>query len=229
MNQSLSRSRFTMNALWLLTLMVLALPALQAKDLPKTTDDGLELVEHTKLRAVYMKPGASLAQYDRVAILDCFVSFKKNWQRDYNDQAVGLEDRVSQKDMDEIKQRLADEFKQVFTKELEDKGYEVVTGGAKNVVVLRPAIINLVVTAPDTMSPGMEQTFVASAGEMTLYMELYDSLTSDLIARVIDPEAARDEGGFGMSNRVTNKADADRILRKWADSLRSHLGAVQAH
>jgi hypothetical protein len=34
---------------------------------------------------VYIKPGASLEQYDRLAILDCFVSFKKHWQREQRD------------------------------------------------------------------------------------------------------------------------------------------------
>jgi hypothetical protein len=62
---------------------------------------------------------------------------------------------------------------------------------------------------------------------MTLYMELYDSVTGDIIARVLDPQAA-DRGGFTMeASRVTNKAEADRILRKWASLLRSHLGTVQ--
>ena len=130
----------------------------------------------------------SLARYDRVAILDCYVAFRKNWERDYNNEAMGLNQRITQKDIDRIKQQLADEFRKVFTKELQDKGYQVVDDAAADVLIVRPAIIDLDITAPDTMSPGMEVTLVASAGEMTLYMELYDSLSSELLARVIDPE-----------------------------------------
>ncbi len=199
-----------------------------AKDLPKTSHDGLELQENTKLRAVYLKPGATLAQYDRVAILDCYVAFAKHWERDYNDDAVGFEDRVSKKDMENIKKRVAAEFKKIFIKELEEKGYEVVTMGAEDVLVVRPSIMNLEVTAPDLMTPGMSSNFVASAGQMTLYMELYDSVTSDIIARIIDPEAGRGLGGMGFrANRVTNTQEEDQILRRWADALRSHLGDVQ--
>jgi hypothetical protein len=214
-------------ALLLLALLVAITPAAQAKKkFPETTDDGLTLVKHTKLRAVYMKPGVSLASYDRVAILDCYVAFKKGFLREYNEGVVLQEDRLTQEDMDRMKQELADEFKKVFTKELTKKGYPVVAEGGEGVLVLRPAIIDLVVTAPDIMTPMMETTIVASSGEMTLYLELYDGVSDTLIGRIIDPEESDGMGGMA-ANSVTNKAAADRILRRWADSLRSHLGAVQ--
>jgi hypothetical protein len=222
------------NVRWVCTVALIASlaafsPHLSAKDkLPEVSHDGLHLQKDTKLAAVYLKPGATLDQYDKVAILDCFVSFKKNWQRDYNEDVIGLGRRVSDKDADAIKKRVAKEFTDVFTKELETKGgYPVVDNAAQDVLVLRPAIINLVVTDPDTMSPGMSRTFVSSAGQMTLYLELYDSVTSDIIARIIDPEAARSDGIAQIGGRVANKAEADQILRRWADVLRSHLGELQ--
>ena len=73
----------------------------------------------------------------------------------------------------------------------------------------------------------MTRTFVASAGQMTLYMEMYDSATSTLIARVIDPEAG-DTGGIAMAaNRVTNMAEAERILHRWAKLLNDHLAGMK--
>jgi hypothetical protein len=198
-----------------------------AKALPKTTPEGLVLQEHTRLRAVYLRPGAELDHYDKVKLLDCYVAFKKNWERDYNDQA-DFENRINHKDMDEIKKRLADDFRKVFTKELADKGgYPIVDAPGNDVLIVKPAIINLVVTAPDKMTPGMSETYVASAGQMTLYMELYDSVSSSLIARVIDPEADQGMGGFAMSNVVTNKAAEDQILHRWAEILRKHLAHVK--
>ncbi len=194
-------------------------------ELPKTTHDGLVLQPDTKVRAAYLMPGASLAGYDKVALLDCFVSFKKDWQRDYNRDA-SFENRVSDKDMDGIKKRVAKEFKAVFTKELEKGGFPIVDTAAQDVLVVRPAIVNLVVSAPDTMSTGMSRSFAPSAGEMTLYMELYDSVSGAIIARIIDPQA--DRGMGGAMNRVTNKAAADRMLTMWAEALSNHLNAVKA-
>ncbi len=226
----LSRANYGLQILLVVSLAVAYSPQLDAKDqLPDVSDDGLHLQKHTKLRAVYLKPGATLDPYDKVAILDCYVAFKKDWQRDYNEDVVGLDRRITTKDMDEIKQHVADEFKKVFTTELQTKGgYEVVDFAAKDVLVLRPGIINLVVNAPKTNAPGMSTTFVASAGQMTLYLELYDSVSSDIIARIIDPEAGRGGGIAEIGDSVTNTAEADRIMRRWADVLRSHLGEVKA-
>jgi len=66
-----------------------------------------------------------------------------------------------------------------------------------------------------------ETTFSASAGQMTLYLELYDSVTSDLIARLIDAEVDSGLGTIQWQNAVTNRAAADRILKRWADRLRA--------
>ena len=76
------------------------------------------------------------------------------------------------------------------------------------------------------MTPGMSETFVASAGSMTLYMELFDGKTGDIIGKIIDPEAEDDAGMMQISSSVTNTADFDRIVKRWAQILNSHLAEV---
>jgi hypothetical protein len=209
-------------------LMVALQPAALAKkdNLPEIDKDGLHLLKNTKVRIAYAKPGATLDKYTKVKILDCFVQFSKDWERDYNMDAVGLEGRVTNKDAEGIKKNLAEEFRKQLTKELGKKGYAVVDNTGPDVLLLRPALINHDVTAPDLMTPGMGNTWVQSAGSMTLYMELYDSATSELLARVIDP---REDPGVmaGPANRVTNKAAADRIISRWANLLATHLSEVK--
>ena len=214
----------------LICAMALAPAAALAKSdddqLPQKTADGLVLKEHTKTRIVYAQPGATLDPYTKIWLVDCYVAFAKDWERDYNMDTVGLQQRVNADDMKRIETDLAAEFKKVFTKQLEDGGYELVEKAADDVLIVRPAIVNLNVTAPD-LQRSFATNVVQSAGSMTLYMELYDSATNALIAKVYDAEAD-DEGFAQQANRVTNKAAADRIIKKWADALRGHLGAVQA-
>jgi hypothetical protein len=201
-----------------------------ADDPPQRTTDGLELVKQTKHRLVYMAPDADISQYTSVSIVDCYVAFKKDWKRDYNRNSVSLQRRVDDNDMDRIKKRLAEEFKKIFIEEITNDGkHEVVDHVGPEVLVLRPAIINLDVTSPDTgVSAGRSRSYNASAGQMTLYLEFYDSVTSAIIAKVMDAEADRGAGGFAMSaNSVTNTAAADRILRSWARELVGHLGEVK--
>jgi len=221
-------SRF--NTLFFSFLMLVLATAAGAHDkMPEVTHDGLHLQHNTKLRVVYLKPGADLSVYDKIALLDCYVAFKKNYKRDHNRDEPNLEMRINDKEMAKIRKEVAVEFNKVFTKALSTEGgHQMVTKGAAGVLILRPAIINLDVTAPDLMTAGMGQTFSASAGEMTLYMELYDGATGAIIGRVIDPEAAGIDGMTQVRNIVTNKADADRVLRRWAKILNDHLARVKA-
>jgi hypothetical protein len=202
-------------------------PAIAADPAPSVSSDGLELQpQKSKHRLVYLKPGATFTQYKRVAILDCFVEFEKDWQKDYNRSRVGLDYKVSDADVERMKKGLADAFKKVFIDELQKKGgYEVVDKAAPDVLVLRPALVNVEVSAPDLMTPGINATVVRSAGQMTLFLELWDSTTNTLLARVMD--AAADNDAFAkQANRATNTQAAERIMRDWAHELRERLDMV---
>ena len=193
---------------------------------PQTTKDGLVLKKQTATRLVYLRPGARFSQYDRVAVLDCFVQFRKNYARDYNDNEVSLDHQVTDDDIQRMKSAIAAEFKKIFVQQLGKGGYQVVDTAAPDVLVLRPALINVDVTAPDLMTPGIDTTLVRSAGSMTLYLELWDSATNTILARVMD--AQTDPYTYARpANRVTNLASADAVLKSWADELVSHLDAVR--
>jgi Protein of unknown function (DUF3313) len=190
------------------------------------SNDGLQLKVHTGNRLVYVKPGATFGNFDKVMILDCFIQFEKNWQRNYNSNEPDLERQVSDENVLQMKQALAAEFKRVFAQELQNGGYQVVTAAAPDVLLLRPAIIDLVVTAPDLRAAGMDANFVSSAGSGTLYLELWDSATNTILARVMDAEA--DQQAFTRrADSVSNTAAADTIIKGWADSLTKHLEAVR--
>lgn len=211
-----------------IALTLTSAPLVQAKDPPpQVSEDGLQLTKSTRTRLVYVKPGATFSQYNRVAILDCYVEFEKDWQKDYNASRIGLEGRVSDKDVERIKADLAAEFKKVFVDELQNKGgYQVVDVAAPDVLLLRPALLNVEVNAPDIMTAGVTRTVVRSAGQMTLFLELWDPTTNTILARVMD--AQEDDEAFGqIANRATNKAAADRILREWAEELRKRLDTVR--
>ncbi len=232
MTCSLSIHQFARTLCVAAGLMFAYSPGLQAKapPLPEVSPEGLQLQHNTKdARVVYLKPGATFNQYARVAILDCFVDFDKNWQRNHNNDEPGLDGRVTTADMDRIKAALAAEFKKVFAQELQKNGgYEVVDTAAPDVLILRPALVDLIVNAPDLQSADMRTAVVASAGQMTLYLELWDSSTNTILARIMDAQADQGMGGMAeQANRVTNTVAADRILQEWAVKLRKHLDAVR--
>ena len=179
--------------------------------------DGLVAVEESRVHMAYIDPDADFSVFHRVAILDPHVAFRSNWQRDQNRSRSR---NVRASDMERIKEDVAGIFKDVFTEQLEAAGFEVVNYAGEDVLVLRPAIIDLDVTAPDTRTAGRSRTYTAGTGAATLYLELFDSLSGAIIGRAADRRAGGRSGGFAtVSNRVTNRADARREFRVWADKL----------
>jgi hypothetical protein len=206
---------------------MLNVPARADKDEPpQVSDDGLHLKSQTKYRLIYVKPDATFTQYKRVAILDCGVQFSKTWLDNYNRSERDPGRRITQKDLDRASTELAATFKKILTEEISGNGgYEISANAAPDVLVLRPALVNIQVSAPDLMTAGRSATFVQSSGSMTLYLELWDSATNTILARVMDAGADPDLGGQ-RSSSVSNRAAAERLMRGWAKALRKRFDTV---
>jgi hypothetical protein len=210
----------------LITAALFSTSALAWKSYPDQTDDGLDRVKSKKVDALYKKEGASLAPYTKVRIEECTVAFRKDWMRDQNSARRGVNNRITTEDMNKIQAGVAEIFMEQFTKELEKGGYMVVTEDGEDVLLLKPEIVDLDVTAPDISmrQPGMVNTYTTSSGEMTLKMDLLDSSTNSLIGRVIDNREENSSANYiQYTNSVTNKADAERMVRSWANILRKAL------
>lgn len=199
----------------------------QTQGLPEITEEGLHLVPDSKMAVVYAAPGADLAPYAKVQLLDAYVAFKKNWARDQRSRSANPLS-LSSKNMEQIKTRLAAEFREVFTEVLESGGFPVVNEAGDDVLLVRPAIINLDPTAPETPTSGRSTSFVQSAGEMTLYIEIYDSVSGALIAKALDRKIDKGNAGYyTWANSVTNKVAAERILKGWANILLETLNEAR--
>ena len=189
-------------------------------EIPEYTVEGLKLVPNTKnIARVWAEPGANLSQYNRVYITEPLVAFKKNWKRDQNRGSI----KVNNNDIKRIKTAVSELFMEVFTAELEKGGYSLTNERAEDVLIVRPAIIDLNVNAPDVRSAGRTETFASSAGSMTLYLELYDSQTDDLLAKALDPTADRQSSWMQWQTKVANRAAGKRMMQPWAEALRKGL------
>jgi hypothetical protein len=213
--------RVSVLAIALVALSVAALPAAGAsREVPPETWEGLKLVKRPGLDTVYLRDGATLAKYQRVMLDPVEVSFDKNWSPR---RGPGLSDLA---DPQAIRKDLAALARDVFRRELEKKGgYPLVDEPGEDVLRVRAQIVDLYINAPETNSPGITHTYVVNAGEMTLVAELYDSRTNAILARIIDRKRGLERGldEWQIANRVTNTAEADRIITEWARRLKSAL------
>lgn len=201
-------------------------------ELPAVSEEGMNRVENTRVDALYVNLDADFSEFKRFAIADVDVSFRRNWLKDQNQTRRQLTRRVSQEDANRIRTVIADSFRRIFTEELEKAGYAVVDPAASenvtgDILLLHPDILDLDVTAPDIASPGRVRTYTACGCSMTLSLELYDAMSGTLLARITDRKKALDQRPMRIANSVTNKADADRIMRRWAKMLVDKLELVQ--
>jgi hypothetical protein len=196
-----------------------------AKEPTPESWDGMPRVKRPGLDAVFVRPGASLAKYKKVMLDPVEVSFDKNWdanRRQTGSNIYGGEGRV---DAEAIRVDLGKLARKVTERELGRKGgYPLVDAVGDDVLRVHARIVDLYINAPDTMTPGV-RNFVVNAGEMTLVADLYDSQTNTLIGHVIDRARGQENGpyDFQVANRVTNTAEADRIISMWAIRLRKAL------
>jgi hypothetical protein len=192
---------------------------------PIVTIDGLQLVKDSNLALVYAQADVRLGQYSKIYLVEPYVAFKKNWhqtRKRYDPNTVTADD------MTKMKTELSSLFTKVFSETLEQGGYQLVAERGEDVLLVKPAIINLDIVAPDIPSATDVRTYSESAGEMTLYLELYDSVSDDLLAKALDRKEDRQTGYFRWQTRVTNRAAANRILQVWATVLKEGLDEARS-
>ena len=205
---------------------MLGLQAVQAADTPGF--DNQVAVGDPQVAKAYIDPNADFSVFKRVMILDTAVAFRSGWERDQRRGTRGT--RISANDMERIKSRVSELFNSVFIEVLEaDDGFEVVSEADYDVLLIRAAVIDLDVTVPDTMSAGRSRTYTANSGAATLFIELYDSVSGQIIGRAFDRQGARNANTMmRWTTRASNTADARRVFRGWASTLREFLDSHYA-
>lgn len=189
--------------------------------------EGLQLVEKDNRGELYANPDVEWSRYTQIQLQEAPVSFRRHWQKDQNRTDPF---KVDARDMEKIRNSLSELFRQVFTEELtKNGGYTMATSPGEQVMMIKPAIVDLDVVAPDTDNAGYRLQYTDSSGRMTLKLELYDSVTGELLAtasvRMEDPR----RGYLEWTTSASNRADAQRLLRKWAVVLRQKLDKASNH
>jgi hypothetical protein len=206
-------------------MLVTSLAAAQKKELVEALSyDGLKEIKVKGIDMAYALPGATLSGYKQVMIDPVNVLFAKNW----DPKQVGSRFNLGTNDIEKIRSNVAKLVYDTFIEELKKGGYNLATAAGPDVLEVRPGIINLYITAPDTMTPGRSRVYTTSAGEMTLVAELADSETGQVIARVLDRYRSRDTGNWRMSSGVDNASEARSAALSWAKILRDGLDKAKS-
>ncbi len=196
--------------------LLINFPLLAREDIPQVTADGLHLVPDTHLHLVYADPDADLSIYSKLLLIDPQVAFRKDWQRDINQNKPFF---VTAQDMQDIRTELAAMFKEILVSKLKASGKVLVEEQGEDVLIIRPAILDLNISSPDTARNRNQRSITRSAGDMTLYLELRDSLTGDILAKALDRQTDRSNVTTFVRDKTRNENAARRILDGWAEIL----------
>lgn len=208
------------------TLLLPVASAASKADLEKAMSyDGLQKISVKGIDLAYARAGATLASYNRVMLEPIDVAFRKDW----NPTRTGSNIKLSTEQRENIRAGIAKIVYDEFVEELQNKSsYQVVNEVGPDVLRVKVKIVNLYVNAPDTRTVGRSRTYTVSAGEMTIFAELYDSETGELLARVVDRREARGSATLTLNNSVVNTDEARSIASSWARILRNGLDKAHA-
>ena len=192
------------------------------------TWDGLVKIDAKRVYTAYLRPGADFRVYTEVVIDQPVVEFRKNWQRDINRSASTLGQRLTSSDVERIRTAFTEGFAEILAAGFAKGGWEVGLANGPDVLRVTPLLVNVYVNAPDRMSAARTTTYTVQAGEATLALEIRDAETGQLLGRVIDRKRTSNYGNTLMiTNRVTNRAEFERMLKGWTEILVDGLATLK--
>ena len=183
--------------------------------------DGLELVTNKWRTKFYLDTSTDWSSFTKVQLEKATVEFRKHWVRD---QKYRSHNRPTEKDLNRIKSDLSKLFDEVFRQELSENDTFVMSEtGGENVMRITPRIVDLDIIAPDRMRDYIGYTLTDSKGRMTLELEIHDSVSGKLLARMIDAREDPQQDYWERTTSVDNKRAARFILIRWSSDLRERL------
>lgn len=212
-------------SLFSLVLFFTVATASASQEPPDVTVDGLHRVPETQVDLLYALPGADLGQYERIYLLAPEVRFVKDYKQKANRM---YDNRLTDADIARMRDDVVRLFAEEFADELQGAGgYSLVQETGEDVLLVRPAIIDLDVLAPQAATRPNARSTLPSAGRMTLLMELADSVSGAVLAKALDYQYDRTPVQTYLSNQARNEKAARQMLRHWASLLRQ--GLDEAH
>ena len=188
--------------------------------------DSLVKVKPRQMEMAWLLPGADFRPYTKVIISRTQVAFRQNWMKDYNLNSGGVGNFVSQDDANRIMAAAQTNFDDVFVQAFKKAGYEVVTTAGPDVLRVNSSILDLNVNAPLGGSTG-QTTWIISAGDAALIVEVRDTMTNALLGRVADRRATQDLGRQ-LATTATNIYDFRQLFTLWAGICIKALGELKS-
>ena len=163
------------------TLLVLSVSVMADTAPPETAGSDLEIIEQNKYGEFLAAGNVDWSSYSKVQLEKATVAFRKDWVRD---QRRRYDITIRERDEDRIKSDMSELLHKVLTGELSGKGgYELTDQGGADAMRFTPSIVDLDIIAPDRVRDNIGFALADSKFSMTLELEIYDSVSGELLAK----------------------------------------------
>lgn len=191
----------------------------QEPDPDSNVDDGLVRVESSRKGAVFRSPDVRFDRYKRVMFDPVTVTFKSGWRRVYS--------RLTEPEVERIRSRAAIQFQEELQHELVKLArYKLAEAPAPDVLRIKARIEQFDQKAPSTNDIRGIRTYAREAGDMVLIVELYDASSGVLVARIVDPEKAKEYTEPQLIDRVFVETEAQKSFENASRLTREALNVA---
>jgi hypothetical protein len=187
-----------------------------------TTFDGLVEVKKSSFQRAWVDPTIDFTRYTKVMPGDTLFEFRAVRERSSASarSSSATEFYISE----EGRQRLIETVTEVFDEELaKSEHFEMVREPGPDVLILDGAMLDIVSRVPPQRA-GRSEVYISRVGEITLVLQLRDSMSGETLARAAERRALEPPGRMGtQSNPVSTWQEVRRVARRWGTKLRKGL------
>ena len=190
-----------------------------------TTGDGLHRVKYWNAGAAFVRPGASMSQYEKVIVGEITVKYERPPMLANESASILARDdyAFSPSVMNSIQRRFGEAIEEVFS---ESEHFSFTKRPAVNTFVIFGHIVDLSVTAPPFRSQESDATIYAGAvGAATLFLDVRDLKTGESLVRTVTRSALVLDSAMGLrvSNYGSNAMALRQLFERRLELLRLHL------
>ena len=189
--------------------------------------DGLYPVSNSRADAAWARPDMDISTYDKIMLQGVGIQYRPGASKRFN-RPTSASDyyELSAAQKERLKNILSEKFREELAKSTR---FTIVSEPGPDVLLIKGGLIDVVSYVPPDHA-GSYEIFLDRIGEATLILEISDSVSEAIIARVVDRRAAEDVADrFQRSNRATNTAEVRRLAGIWARILREQLDHYAAN
>ncbi|MFT7265703.1 MAG: hypothetical protein ACI9A2_003791 [Halioglobus sp.] len=196
-------------------------PTLDTSPNAEITFDGLHEVKDSAAGKAWVMPGLDLSGYTKIMVEGAGIHYRPGGETRRNSMARSNDGPF------EVDDKQKTRFKQLVGETLLDElgkseRFTLVNEPGQDVLLIRAALLDVVSYVPPEPI-GRNEIYLTEIGEVTLVLELHDSMTDAILVRAIDRDRIGDNGRMQNSNRVMNTSEVKRLIRKWTSTLRKRL------